>query len=628
MDVLNDSDDCSRYNSDEISSDLEVELYGAIHHSFADTIDGRLNENNSHLPIRLEEKIKSIDKRQLFSLPKSEVNDNNRNNSYELKLSSNKPLTNLFTLLAKRYDMDEDIEDIDSGVEVINNVDMSCTKRKIELIELNDNSSDDSDVVIIDNNRSHCRNDIIRYSSPKKTSPTKQSPKCSPIKSSDISFGNVSNLNETTLSSSMDQFYNEDDYDSEEERAQYKRMSGDRSLWRISYNDLLVNNTRSNRYYRNKMFCNNCKERGHQARDCPIPKKLPICYMCGQSGHVSEKCKSIICSICLSSKHKTSYCNLKVNALVCEVCNKLGHKTNQCTYNWRKYHLTTTFTSQDPVINNLSANLRKCCYNCGAIGKHFGFECHIKGISKHMSPVSPLMSSIRRTHCFNSSKDNNNRRRNDCNKKALCNEFVKSISSNELSCLSASFNKPLDELNLSQTSATSTPPTTHLKTTFNNNNKNKHIKWIYYDRDVSNSSDSSDIEADQRHQKPKPGSSRNGLNNRSIGEQRILNETSFSRLNDNNTILNAFEGLRSSQTPAHRTIDTSGVHWKRHISQHNIDRSKKKRNKHKKLKTDQTVTRNDNLFITEYHMQSTVKSKNNWSNRFKHNNKKKFQNKL
>ena len=69
----------------------------------------------------------------------------------------------------------------------------------------------------------------------------------------DISLGNVNNLNKSL--EVMNQFYDEDNYDTEEEANTLSRMSGDRNMWRISNNDILLSHNKNNRYYRNRFIC-------------------------------------------------------------------------------------------------------------------------------------------------------------------------------------------------------------------------------------------------------------------------------------------------------------------------------------------------------------------------------------
>lgn len=145
-------------------------------------------------------------------------------------------------------------------------------------------------------------------------------------------------------------------------------------------------------------------------------------------------------------------------------------------------------------------------------------------MNKHMIPMSsPLMLNPKKSHCFNGRERNN--KRNDCNQKALCNEFVKNISSNELesSCrLSASFNKPLDQLDLTKIptipSVIFTASAQTSRTAAQTSNiKNKHIKWHYPETNGTDSSNYSQISPFIR----------NSSQNETIGERKeykILND--------------------------------------------------------------------------------------------------------
>ena len=50
------------------------------------------------------------------------------------------------------------------------------------------------------------------------------------------------------------------------------QMDDDKNLWKIDQVDYLIQSGRSKRYYKNKLFCLNCNDRGHLSRDCNLPK--------------------------------------------------------------------------------------------------------------------------------------------------------------------------------------------------------------------------------------------------------------------------------------------------------------------------------------------------------------------
>lgn len=98
----------------------------------------------------------------------------------------------------------------------------------------------------------------------------------------DLCFGNliVGEEIKSTLNpeEAMNKFYNEDSYDSDEERASYKRMSSDRRFWKIGREDLLANfGRRGSSYFRQKS-CKKCGGNGHLVKDCPrVSVSLLMC---------------------------------------------------------------------------------------------------------------------------------------------------------------------------------------------------------------------------------------------------------------------------------------------------------------------------------------------------------------
>jgi hypothetical protein len=237
---MENSTDSEVYNSDEIDSDIEVSLYGLIHH----------NSQNSH---------------QLFDTTNEQSFDNKSNHLNEIQSKSSVESNdnclqfNSFNKISSNSDSikrdfifnDKNEKNLLDLKNVKNN---NSNERKIECIEIED-SSEDSDVVIISDNTKNREKKRKR------------------ITNIDISLANVNNLKESTLLE-MDKFYNEDIHDSEEEIETFENMANDRNLWKISNNDILLSNRQNNRYYWNRFICKNCSERGHKIRDCPLPKVL------------------------------------------------------------------------------------------------------------------------------------------------------------------------------------------------------------------------------------------------------------------------------------------------------------------------------------------------------------------
>jgi hypothetical protein len=40
--------------------------------------------------------------------------------------------------------------------------------------------------------------------------------------------------------------------------------------------------------------CPRCKQRGHWARDCPLPQSAALCFTCGQPGHIARDCQTYL----------------------------------------------------------------------------------------------------------------------------------------------------------------------------------------------------------------------------------------------------------------------------------------------------------------------------------------------
>lgn len=124
-----------------------------------------------------------------------------------------------------------------------------------------------------------------------------------------------------------------------------------------------------------------------------VDRNTPIrCLVCAQYGHMSEACKSLICTACGAyNQHITQKCpksarcskcrerghdrldcpyklkNIAQAEIVCDLCQQNGHTEEDCELLWR--------TSGRLWDSNLSHdNLRLSCYECGRSG-HLGNGC-------------------------------------------------------------------------------------------------------------------------------------------------------------------------------------------------------------------------------------------------------------
>ncbi|XP_043099656.1 LOW QUALITY PROTEIN: zinc finger CCHC domain-containing protein 7 [Puntigrus tetrazona] len=149
----------------------------------------------------------------------------------------------------------------------------------------------------------------------------------------------------------------------------------------------------SGRYYAEKSItCHNCKKSGHLSKNCPTPKKVPCCSLCGVQGHVLRICPNRYCSNCSLPGHISDNCLEKAYwHKRCHRCDMTGHFSDACPEIWRQYHITTTkgplCKASDPEASRKPAY----CYNCSMKG-HFGHECTRRRMYNGTYPTLPFIS--------------------------------------------------------------------------------------------------------------------------------------------------------------------------------------------------------------------------------------------
>lgn len=250
----------------------------------------------------------------------------------------------------------------------------------------------------------------------------------------DLCFGNliVGDGITSTLDpeEAMNKFYNEDLYDSDEERANYKRMSSDKRFWKIGQEDMLSNFGRRSLRFRQKE-CKHCGG-GHLVKDCP--RKL-LCFICGGTRHIGQKCSLRVCSICLEGTgHISRKCPVRyeLKSRRCDTCGEMGHTDKQCTQSWRKFlnvtdeetylaHLNSKVIPNDPVVVNSIVS----CANCGAMGKHFTCECPHKDFSNMRFQMPLPVANWHKIRKEQATKRNEPPPKNRSRKNALQTPFTK-----------------------------------------------------------------------------------------------------------------------------------------------------------------------------------------------------------
>ncbi|XP_025268112.1 uncharacterized protein LOC112639165 isoform X2 [Camponotus floridanus] len=146
-------------------------------------------------------------------------------------------------------------------------------------------------------------------------------------------------------------------------------MSKDPRMWMIIDEDLMPSPPSRQRTRFWNVRCSNCHRDGHQRYDCPVPRKIPCCYICGEKGHVESRCPQKICLTC-------------------------GHESMECPDLWRRYHQTTDMSSvpQNPDNVMKPPGLLHCC-NCTKRG-HESSMCKEYRWSQHFQTPAAVTNYI------------------------------------------------------------------------------------------------------------------------------------------------------------------------------------------------------------------------------------------
>ncbi|XP_058496162.1 zinc finger CCHC domain-containing protein 7 [Solea solea] len=149
----------------------------------------------------------------------------------------------------------------------------------------------------------------------------------------------------------------------------------------------------SNRYYTSKnVNCRNCNKTGHLSKNCPEPKKLSPCFLCGTPGHQTRDCPNRHCNNCGLPGHLYSSCSERAYwHKQCHRCGMKGHFFDVCPEIWRQYHITGK--TGPPVMQQGEDNGRSpaFCYNCSRKG-HFGHACTRQRMFNGVYATIPFIS--------------------------------------------------------------------------------------------------------------------------------------------------------------------------------------------------------------------------------------------
>ncbi|XP_061627245.1 zinc finger CCHC domain-containing protein 7 [Phyllopteryx taeniolatus] len=149
----------------------------------------------------------------------------------------------------------------------------------------------------------------------------------------------------------------------------------------------------ANRYYTDKnVHCRNCDKTGHLSKNCPDPKKLPVCFLCGDPGHMSSKCPFKHCNNCGLPGHLYDSCSERAYYHKrCHRCGMTGHFFDACPEIWRQYHISTK--TGPPLKQKGEDNGRSpaYCYNCSKKG-HFGHGCTQQRMFRGTYATTPFIN--------------------------------------------------------------------------------------------------------------------------------------------------------------------------------------------------------------------------------------------
>ena len=96
------------------------------------------------------------------------------------------------------------------------------------------------------------------------------------------------------------------------------------------------------------------------------------CTRCNKEGHLSNNCKTILCSICYKFGHSGNNCRRK---LECKNCLKFGHNTRYCYKKiCRRCNFPINLINSEFHVNNICTNPNFFCRICGYPRSH-EFNC-------------------------------------------------------------------------------------------------------------------------------------------------------------------------------------------------------------------------------------------------------------
>lgn len=405
------SEDSRGYDSDHISSDIEVELYSQIHHERFGAIGPKVKNISLEPPVISPTNSRISGKNNQSGTPKKlcSLNPESSKSSLPIILT-----TSELTARSKRCrtDTTEHNNSItwkiigdtksDAALEcatkskqgAVNRVsfslfkclglskmtDSECEIIKIGKVEDNQknipvvtvNSSSDSDCIV---------ESVFRQTEDVKLNvlDLKETPKKHSANSTQE--GKVTDKRDKIRSKRQGQA-----------RKRKKEDAAERQYWKVDPRDRLSSSFKKTKDYRqkalfNRVICYNCREAGHLSRNCTSAKRFITCYICGIEGHHGDRCTNPVCPKCLIVGHPIKYClwDNEYLEIECPICNLPGHLREECPDVWRRYHLTLTPGEIVRSEDSIKEAQHSWCHNCGANG-HLGIDCAKKKLEFYLFP--------------------------------------------------------------------------------------------------------------------------------------------------------------------------------------------------------------------------------------------------
>lgn len=149
----------------------------------------------------------------------------------------------------------------------------------------------------------------------------------------------------------------------------------------------------SSRYYTSKnVQCRNCNKHGHLSKNCPEPKKVLPCFLCGNPGHQVSQCPNKHCNNCGLPGHLYESCSERAYwHKQCHRCRMTGHFFDACPEIWRQYHITTKTGTPVKQQGEDRGRSPAYCYNCSRKG-HFGHACTRQRMFNGTYPTTPFIN--------------------------------------------------------------------------------------------------------------------------------------------------------------------------------------------------------------------------------------------